>query len=227
MSAFFTKAQYDTSASIQFAYDIGYYVVEDSNRIRNSNDPFLEHHTKFGISIMNPAIMQDQVLLDTNFTMISRMVNNQNGYTFYNWSDDGTKIYEKIALDSPFLEVGISYHHGPIYQEVAAKGKFRIEYFDTVFYFVKAIKFTPDEQSFDSLISQYNIQNYISSKHGYYLRFVVIYYLNGRIENQGLTVSEDIYGSETYKIGKWIYYEENGELISEENFAIPALINDN
>lgn len=40
-------------------------------------------NTGFNVITGNPKIINDRIILDSNFNMVSRIANNENGYTYY------------------------------------------------------------------------------------------------------------------------------------------------
>lgn len=159
----------------------------------------------------DPEYMDDRIVLDSNYNMVSRMVNSEVGYVYNDWTSNKEKKKEELRIFNPFLKTSSLWNplNGRLLeQEIESKTRFILVYYDTAFTPIHRVRFVNDSSFSDSICNKYQIKKHEAFKNFTPLSYKeYIFYPNGKLKAYGnLVVGYLDFSFIRYLIGEWKYF---------------------
>lgn len=161
----------------------------------------------------NRATMPDRTILDSSKQMIARKTGSPYGYIYYEWKNRGhKKSFQEIVIDKPRMKVTTYYTDSG---QVTSDNTIWTFYFvsNNPLDLVEGIRAPVSKTVSDSLSKVYKVPVDLLAKGKFWTAYN--FYESGTIKSTGLVFM--VSGKEAYQIGKWLYYDGNGQLNRAED----------
>jgi len=214
---FIAKGQIDT-----IAWTNGNFLITDSMAIPNQlNLKYsLESDFSFETIYGNPEVIEDRLIVDSNYNYLSNQVNNLYGYTYYEFNGSGVKIYEEVQYFDLECKISTSYNKQGfiIYQKFESKKSIITHYYDTIYQPIKTLLIELNDIETDSLIARYSLESNDSFVGKPKIYIGLEYYKNGKVKARGTVVTPSLQNGVKYRIGSWEHFDIHNEIIKEKEY---------
>ncbi|HCS21732.1 MAG TPA: hypothetical protein DIW47_14435 [Bacteroidetes bacterium] len=198
----------------------GQYIVYDSAKNNAFSPIFEDGLTSWG----NPDIMRDRWIIDSNNLLISRMINNDYGYTYYSWNLNASVSHEDIKI-RPYQFHLISFTDS-IGRPNGMTCNSPLPFFTTYHDSCQCIKSIHIQIPIDSVI-KLNMQGTIDSE---LISMRTKFYAVFRYNNEGYLIANGFEATSLknsnlslliyQKFGQWNYFNDRGDPVKTEIIEI-------